>query len=416
MRSHHVPPSALLTFLALSGAVGFFACMLDTQGQLDVSEQPEPDASVGGSAGEPGEGGAGPGGSAHGGAGGVSGEGGVAGSSGEGGAQQSGGSAGGGGSEQNCLDGTDDDGDSAIDCADTDCTAKGYACAALPSGWEGHFRLRVSDFAGAVDPLPCPGGAPAVRRFLDPATAAECSACTCSWGGATCGPPTLECSVSDKECKTLVPSSELDCGTCCNIKTDSFSDTPSISCYVGPLSTVTSPGSCTAGPPSDFANKDPWGRVLDICPVPSSSGGCPDGACLFPDTGDYDAGACIRHDGELDCPSGWTRKAVSFEAATDERSCSACGCGAADGVQCKGGAYKFHDTSSCEGCGMSICSDPVTVGASCRDLSGHADYHNFSAVIDQWPTASGGSCTPNGGEPLGLLTPSGAQTWCCKQL
>lgn len=430
--------------MTLLGALVFAACSLNSEGKLDESGGELGGADQGGSSGEDhggsagiaeqggsssggasGHGGtasggaAGQGGSSSGGASGMGGasSGGASGTGGKGGSS-SGGAAGssGAGVEQDCLDSSDNDSDGKKDCEDSDCTSTGFGCVELPGGWQGFFRTRTSIFAGAAEPLDCPGGAPPSRRFLDPAAAAQCSACSCTWGGATCGIPLLACSGSDSTCYDTQFTFSTDCTGCCTVNTSTWPENPYFSCYVEPTSDVASPGTCTAGAPADFANKDPWGHVIDICAVPSTASGCASGSsCLSPDAGSYEAGVCIRHDQDVACPSGWTKKAVSYASANDSRACSACGCGAPANVKCTGGSYEFYDTDGCTGCPAgSTCSSPVLVAGTCVDLANHADYHQFSMVIDKSPTPSGGTCAATGGTPTGQLTPSGAETWCCK--
>lgn len=434
--------------VTLLGAIVFASCSLETEGKDNQAAEQGGAAGEenGGSAGVPEQGGASNGGASHGGAsghggtssggtssGGASGQGGSStGGSAQGGAN-SGGAAGKGGTssggsgqggssaggssgagvEQQCLDGTDNDADGKKDCEDSDCTSSGFACTALPPGWQGFFRTRTGAYAGAASPLDCPGGAPPSRRYLAPASAAQCSACSCTWGGASCGIPQLACSGSDSTCYDTQFTFDTDCSTCCTINTSTWPQNPYFSCYVEPTSNVTNPGTCTAGAASDFPNKDPWAQVLDVCAVPSTTSGCPNGSsCLSPDAGDYDLAVCIRHDQDVACPAGWTKKAVSYASFTDTRACSSCGCGAPSGVQCTGGSYKFYDTDACAAC--SNCSQPVTVANGCVDLANHADYNQFSMIIEKPPAPSGGTCQATGGTPTGQLTPGGAETWCCK--
>ncbi|HRI72744.1 MAG TPA: hypothetical protein PK156_51260, partial [Polyangium sp.] len=86
---------------------------------------------------------------------------------------------GGMGSSEDCNDGSDNDGDGKIDCADSDCGAI-FACAApAPNGWS-YVRILQTTFGGT--PENCAGGM-APQVLYEGPNAAECNMCTCSVAG-----------------------------------------------------------------------------------------------------------------------------------------------------------------------------------------------------------------------------------------
>jgi hypothetical protein len=87
-------------------------------------------------------------------------------------------SSSGGGSTgpEDCLDGVDDDGDSQVDCEDSDCAA--FECVPeLPPGWEGYFRVHDAAYPNPA-PSACPDASAPTSYVSGPATA-QCDTCAC---------------------------------------------------------------------------------------------------------------------------------------------------------------------------------------------------------------------------------------------
>jgi len=305
----------------------------------------------------------------------------------------------------------DNDGDGLVDCADPGCQA-GFTCVdADPPGWKGHFYVTETALPAGAAP-PCPTDLTPDTDFESPAGPAQCSACSCSAAqGASCAPPQISCSSNSFNCggspQDWTPA--LQDGAC-HKPTNLLGNAIFLSCQLKSGTTLTSPGQCT---PStvDFPNKSPWQKRVDACGTDKAGGGCGGGkVCVPRGAGTPNESLCVRHDGTMPCPSGFTKTIQAYASASDDRACTDCTCGGAN-TTCSDGSYTFFDLDNCATGGAGT-SNPVTIGGNCTDVSALLDTGSWSARATL-PKASG-TCPAGGGVPTGSVQPSQPLTYCCK--
>jgi len=343
------------------------------------------------------------GGSSSGGAGtGGSGTGATAGSTSGGSGPGGGGSGpgGGGAGVEDCLDGIDNDGDTLVDCADSDCTQ--VECVPdAPSGWQGNVRRRPSAYMGAV--ADCPDGTLPTVYAGGPASAA-CTACVCGGAmNASCGPPDVTCYQGDNSCNNNQLDIGVADGTC---EKPAVSNDSTMSCEVTTASAVVVPGSCA--PSGGTVIGDPWAGEQHVCldPTAAAGGGCgPAEACVPVGVAPYDGPACILQAGNTPCPAAYPNGSVVFTGGTDTRGCSPCGCDV-PATTCAGGAFRFYDFDGCAG-------GSIDVTGTCVSVSPLMDGGTWSMrAIDGTPSSP--ACATNGGVPSGAVTTTGPTTICCQ--
>jgi hypothetical protein len=296
---------------------------------------------------------------------------------------------------EDCSNGVDDDGDGKVDCADDDCSARSCLGAA-PDGWSGPAVLYVgSDKAPA-----CIGAYPseALRGGVDvSASAAECSACSCSQAAPGCSTflgfgAGAQANCSDAACKAQIDSSCVELSSSClnGLAT-------------GYVQTELPPGAASCMPSAQSAVvADPaFGQHVLACAASElRRGGCGPGnlcAPAAPFTGPY----CIVQPGDLACPAGpYSDKRVYFTAIDDSRDCSACTCGSDCSYTWK--IFDDADTS---------CQTPLatkTSAGECVMVTPSSSKLRFGVEI-----TGAGTCTPSGGQPTGSAAASGPVTACC---
>jgi hypothetical protein len=327
-----------------------------------------------------------------------------------GGGTAGGGSSGTGGSAifdggtEDCLDGADNDGNSLVDCADPACTP-GYQCVPqAPSPYTGYLRTRGDVYNAAAGPA-CPDGSAPTRYSTGPAGPAECSPCTCgTLAGGQCGAAPLLCYPGSSSCGGTASdwtgiASDGNChggNAAINV----------LSCKLGPTPLIAT-GQCPPGT-TDFANKDPFTAVTDVCrTTEEAGGGCSAGeVCIPRGTGDYAGYVCVEQVGEHTCPAGWGTQIWAYTGANDSRQCTACACSTA-AASCVGAEYRFWDDPFC------LIGDEGVSSETCKDLTGLMDYDAWSFERSKQPVVVG-SCTASGGSPTGGVYPTGALTLCCR--
>ncbi|WP_437761938.1 hypothetical protein WMF27_02040 [Sorangium sp. So ce281] len=332
------------------------------------------------------------------GSGGASSSGGAASSSGgAGGGQTSAGStttssSGAGGGER-CTNGEDDDGDGAVDCADDDCG--GFACVAVPEGWQGPGLLYQGPEAADVA---CPEGFPervdvGGRDPVD--TPATCSPCACGAPTVACETPAVTvytrgaCGGADV---TLPVQTE----DCINIGGDFQAGS-----YSGEAPGV---DSATCAPAGGEATLPPprFGIEGLVCAAASDAGGCEADEACAPREIDapFEQGACVWRDGERSCPEGFGERHVFASSMVDDRGCTRCTCDTG-GVRCAATLTLFEQ-SRCRGPG-----ETVPFNGACVDDPPPA------ASVSIEVTGSG-SCQPRGGAPSGEVEEGDDRiTVCC---
>ncbi|WP_437734709.1 hypothetical protein [Sorangium sp. So ce1335] len=316
---------------------------------------------------------------------------GSSGSSGGGGQTAATSGSGAGGAEQ-CTNGDDDDRDGAVDCADDDCA--GFACVAVPEGWEGPGILYAGPDAADVD---CPAGFPmrvdvGGRGPLDePATCSPCE----------CGAPTVACEA---------PRATVYRGEACDGSSATLS-VPVDGCFV--VEGI-DPGSYRAQAPDvDTARCEASGGEATlppprfateglVCAPRADTGGCAAGEACAPRDIDapFEPGVCIWREGERRCPDGFDERHEFASSVDDDRGCTRCTCDA-DGVGCAATLTFFQR----DGCERPIATASFD-GACAEDIPAAA-----SLSLEVTPT---GDCQPRGGAPTGEIEEGDDKiTVCC---
>lgn len=311
---------------------------------------------------------------------------------------------------ENCSNGVDDDADGKVDCADSDCTA--FACVpTAPMNWKG--PVAMFDGIPANDPG-CPTAFSKnefnAGRNLDCPSAA-CSTCNCaSPTGVNCNPPTLglstdgvcgnptpltpsnRCSVIDNAVKSITasgPSADLSNASCAPSQVATTKPTAAYSNFGRACSPATlMPGGCAAA---------------TVCaPRPSTP---------------FESQLCIYRAGNFACPSPYTANPRTFFGGfSDTRGCSACSCGGAGGVTCRGTVSIYFNGIIEEGCTGTVDQEfSVPAGKNfCHVLGNNPILGKFQQGLTyQGAAPSGGSCPAGGGVAGGGCTPTNPVTVCC---
>ncbi|MEZ4226920.1 MAG: hypothetical protein R3B13_38620 [Polyangiaceae bacterium] len=387
-------------------------------------------------------GGASASGGASGGVGATGGSGGVTGGSGgatggSGGATGgSGGATGGSGGSgnENCTNGVDDDGDTKIDCEDTDCQS-GYTCApVVPAGWTGPVAV-YSGSNAAPDCLQS-GGYQTVKlnanNGLLPGTV-TCPTCTCDGStGVSCeaslvfmtdgtcsGGPCWGGDADQVKCGSapytdIVVQNGIACDLIPTLISSDGSGAKAV--WMGPLRSVAG-GACTAGETGSKTIPTPtWDKSVRACgDAPATGKGCGSGSCVPKPAAPFGSSVCIYQDGDHACPAPFSAKTLGHQSFTEGRDCSACTCGT-PGTGCTGTLTLYTDDN---------CSQNVTAVAApntCVPLPVDPDplttFPPGSGGMPPADTRSGhlqasGNCPPTGGQVTGTATATGPVTFCC---
>ncbi len=377
---------------------------------------------VGGTAGTSGVGGT-AGTSGVGGTAGTSGVGGTAGTSGVGGTAGTSGVGGTGGIGENCTNGVDDDGDTNVDCLDSECQS-GHTCAPpVPTGgWAG--PVAVWEGTGTAPDCLTSGGYPTLKENANSdltAASPTCPTCQCgSPTGATCG------NVVSVEYYDTVGCTD-GCWGCGG----EFATTGGAACIVygqvhGPVGEIpvaamftapTASGGTCASNAVGTPNIPPiaWGKVVRACgDGPTTGGGCGTGACVPRPATPFGSSLCVYQPGDMSCPLGpYSRKVLHHRSATDTRACSGCSCTSPSGITC-GGTVRTYTNSCTAGetvlqpgvCTPIVTPDPTTTTSD----AGLVDTRGIRFTATG---PSGGTCAAQGGLPSGGASPADPVTFCC---
>lgn len=370
---------AALFFLLV--AVGGVGCSTLAGIDQDYHEVPgsTADAAFGGSGGVGAS--AGSGGTA--GSSGGAGTGGSAGGSGAGGSSGSGGAGAGGSSGSGGTTGN--------------CASLGKQCVpALPSGWLGPVTLASS----AGTPLACGSDYPNQTTTTEllgnlVAPPATCG-CTCKNPViAICSTATLTryggnfCTGTGTVVETLVK------GAVCTP-----ADVPVTSNSVRVSGNFIS-GSCQPQPTVQVPPAN-WGMLGRACSGASTAGTCAGGEICVPPP-PATTKACVYHDGDVACPTGYANKQLFYDGFDDTRSCTACKCGTATGSCIGAGTVSLHNTADCSDAGT-----PYDLGACAPSVPAtHAKFNDGPASNITCPIMAGS------GTPTGSALPKTPVTFCC---
>lgn len=314
---------------------------------------------------------------------------------------------------EDCSDGMDNDGDGQIDCLDSDCP--GSTCVdAVPQDWEGYYAVHVG--AAADPPFGCGAVVQPESYDKDPAGQHQCEACTCQAdNNSVChSATTIACNWGSTNCMggTQVSVSAPD-GVCAPLSNPTNST--QISCLQNEPPINPTVGTCTSSTTKIVGDTSLFGSRVDACP-PGPGGIAVTGACgagkVCVANPPQDASVCIKKIGANACPAGFTNEIQAFNGATDTRSCTDCGCGV--NVQCDPTPWiEGYDTNAC----VPNQDAPIhNVGGGCVDLSPLMfGMKNHPLSVRYLAINKTETCSTNGGEPMGSVTPENPVTFCCTQ-
>ncbi|MBI4956729.1 MAG: hypothetical protein HY908_32220 [Myxococcales bacterium] len=307
------------------------------------------------------------------------------------------GAEGGAGGAEHCGNGVDDDGNLLADCADPACSC----VPPPPAGWSDPFAFFPNGSAqlfpgcGAAYPTETAAGQ---FVFGAPATCTTC-ACTTPSGG-TCGMPSVQPFGGGSCGGPQAPFTMGTDETCEQHLVQPGTDSIRVS------SPAASGGSCSASGGAPTVPDPFWSGAAFVCDTDDATGQCGGGADVCVSAIAAPFKACVRIAGSTPCPAGPYSEAHQLVLGyTDDRSCSACGCGSPAGRSCPGTLDLFQDA---------ICLMPtftVPADGSCFQVQAP----DLAAMIYHQPPngPTGGLCAATGGTPTGSLTPGPTHTVCC---
>jgi len=340
------------------------------------------------------------------------------------------GATGGGTGNEDCTNGVDDDGDSKVDCEDTDCQT-GFTCAPVtPTGWTGP----VAFYEGTDAPPDClnSGGYPTLKQNaksgLDGGTA-TCPTCSCDPPtGATCSGDIYVYNQTNCTGNQWAPTGG---GPTATISTaDTCKNFPNL-CYDNTSkpqgarlqNVVFSGGTCQAKSTGQKTIPTAtWTNSVRACgDAPGSGAGCGTGVCLPRPSAPFGSSLCIFKLGDTACPAPFSTKKLSNLNFTDNRDCEVCGCGNAAGGSCSNPvATLYTDSNGCTATAQTITGegtcialtadpDPNPSNPNCPTTGDPAETRagKFSA------TPTGGTCPTTGGTVTGAATATEPVTFCC---
>lgn len=326
--------------------------------------------------------------------------------------------------ELDCSNGSDDDGDGLVDCADPDCTT--VACVdPAPAGWSGMFQL----YEGTPDKDQGCAGAYAQSTFQGgkdlEAQPVTCSACACTApAAASVGacPDKLEkftngtCTGVPSSVGALTGDGQPNGGILGG--TTSVRITPRV---CNPSGNLNNDVKCAVSTASAPVTTPPpvWKTRARLCGLktPPAAAGCTDGKICQPKPEAPGVSTlCISKAGTNTCPTGYYSRGVYHGGTTDTRSCTACTCGALTSAT-------LTTTMSLQACSGAFCESGTSSNIAASTMNGTACVatpapNNLdmgwmrSAVTALANTVCG---APAGGAATGSVTPDAATavTVCC---
>jgi hypothetical protein len=304
----------------------------------------------------------------------------------------------GGGNESPDADGGPADAQAAPTDGASGCSA---LCApALPAGWSGPYALFESATSPPVALPSCDAGA--YGNHIDDgfeALDAGPPQCSCACGpvnDAGCGPPVVSF-FSDMRCtQTCPPTTQTVAATCTRLSVDSCGPAVHFTVAAGAPSGSCEPDAATVLPSVPPENARICG--LPSTATPLTTFGCEDGGLCVPAL--LDGELCVAQEGTWACPAGYPQQHMYYTAYSDSRSCTSCTCGPPTGIACTATLSTFGNPT-CSG-GFA----PLSAPAQCGGVG-------VRSALTAGTTATGGACSPSGGQPTGGVTPTGARTVCC---
>lgn len=290
------------------------------------------------------------------------------------------------------------------------CPAGTHVCVGeVPVGWTGPVALLPSvgedpepECAGDWDEL-------STTAFTDlQASAAQCD-CECATSvNSACTTVTLTRSaLADSDCSPV--QATWDTGTNCTAMPASSPDMQQAGNghYWRAVAEVTS-GTC-APMPTESIEPAVFSVRTTLC---ASGGGTSAGCeaeeqCLPVPDGDYDGRMCIWQTGDLQCPAGaWTERSLLHQDIADDRDCTACSCGDAEG-ECHG-SLGLANAANCSG--QLVANIPID---STECTQGVSNLTSLGADVLGALTPDNPTCDPSNSTPIGDAEAVDPITVCC---
>lgn len=296
------------------------------------------------------------------------------------------------GTREDCTNGRDDDGDTAIDCADTDCNA-GFTCVATaPTDWNGPVAL----YAGspADRPTACPAAHPTQAYQGNSgllSKAASCAPCACTTPTVTCEAAPLL--FENNGCTAQVGMAvQPPPDTCQPIAPPGPTKAAKAS------APTVSAGACVASGGDATLPPAAWEIAALACSGGLGTGCGAQASCVPRPAARFEPGLCVYRTGDQTCPDGFTVKHLFTDNVNDSRDCSDCLCGPAE-AQCTATTSIFTG-NACGGAPTNVVNNDICV-----------PFTNGGSI--QLNLTSSGSCPASGGQPTGTLTEGDLKTTVC---
>ncbi|MBK9259849.1 MAG: hypothetical protein IPM54_08430 [Polyangiaceae bacterium] len=249
---------------------------------------------------------------------------------------------------------------------------------------------------------PCPDGSAPTVYYSEPAQNAVCDDCTCSYTGAVCTVPKMQCYWSNTNCGGNADYATNPDDTTCDPNLPAAAGASSHCVIVG-QSNATGKGTCTAS--SGAVKNPPFAQEIHLCPAQSVAECATGGQCVAQVEGDYASTICIHRANVEACPPGFEVEKQVFESGSDGRSCTDCQCDP-NTVTCTGGGHDVFDLESCGGM-----KKFVTADLGCTGVGAYLD-SGTGSIKGVRGTPVPGVCLQ--GQPSGWVEGVGARKLCCR--
>ena len=303
------------------------------------------------------------------------------------------------GGAEDCSNGIDDNCNGLVDCEDPVCQGAAYQCVnRAPLGWT---LVAFAQTSGQGTLPGCSGAYGATTANGHTGLSAPAATCGCACQspqatGTTC-PAVAVNGYSGNTCNSAVDQSF-------NVNANACGDfnmaQGSINAAEG---APTSQGSCAANP-SKTVPQIQWSNSQAACgySAKDDDGGCAAGSqCVKMPSSSFDAKPCIAQAGDVACPGApYTNKTTVMTTIADDRSCSACTCGASGGA-CSA-TITAYPSGGCTG-------TPITAQVNVCTAEAANAMSLYVNSISTTPAA----CTPSSSTPTGSATAGTPVTVCC---
>ena len=297
------------------------------------------------------------------------------------------GASGAAGTPEDCLNGLDDDGDSAVDCADDDCSS--HTCVSVPAGWLGPVAVYDGPrdvpeaCVGAYDAAAFEGGAG--LSTLD----ATCEACRCE--------------VTESQCRARARLT-------CFVPTAPYADDSPFDCARVEYESAATVRDvrfeafyedCTPSGDQPELSASEWSQQTRACGLGATGSGCATAADACVPAIPAVARLCMYQEGSIPCPQGYGERFLRYTSADDRRCDSCCG--------------KATRPDSCTLVSVSSSPDPTCFNAEpAADACVSIESDPYVTVELQAPAAD--TCaveTEQRQDPVEEVVPGGLVTVCC---